>query len=43
MSKLSAFQGKTTSRQNSGVQGSEDVLGDDKRKINTGPNPLHNR
>lgn len=43
MSKLSASQGKSTSRQNSGVQGSEDVLGDEKRKIYTGPNPLHNR
>ncbi|KAL5101547.1 hypothetical protein RYX36_005874 [Vicia faba] len=42
-SKLSAVQGKTTSTKNSGVQGSEDVLADEKRKIYTGPNPLHNR
>lgn len=39
-SKFSPFQG---SRQNSGEKGHEDVLGDEKRKIYTGPNPLHNR
>ncbi|AET00169.1 Clavata3/ESR (CLE) gene family member MtCLE21 [Medicago truncatula] len=44
MSKFSPnFQAKGGSRQNSGEEGNEDVLGDEKRKIYTGPNPLHNR
>ncbi|WJX59256.1 hypothetical protein P8452_44603 [Trifolium repens] len=44
MSKFSPFHGKEGSRKNSGKQGSdEDVLGDEKRKVYTGPNPLHNR
>lgn len=37
------FHDKGGSRQNVGEDGGEAVLGDDKRKVYTGPNPLHNR
>lgn len=40
---LNPFQAKGSSKENSGEDDSEAVLGDEKRKINTGPNPLHNR
>lgn len=46
MSKPSPFhQAKGGSRQNKGTEGGseEAVLGGEKRKIYTGPNPLHNR
>jgi len=43
MSKSNSIQDKQGSRQNSGEGGSEAILGDEKRKIYTGPNPLHNR
>ncbi|KAG4906628.1 hypothetical protein AAZX31_20G038400 [Glycine max] len=44
MPKPSSFQeAKQGFRQNSGEGGSEAVLGEEKRKIYTGPNPLHNR
>lgn len=43
MSKLGPTQGKEGLRQNTGEGGNEDVFGDEKRKIYTGPNPLHNR
>lgn len=41
LSNLSPFKGK--SRQNTGDGDGEAVLGDEKRIIYTGPNPLHNR
>ena len=38
------FQAKGGSRQHTGGEdGSEAVIGDEKRKVYTGPNPLHNR
>jgi len=43
MSKFNSVQDKQGFRQNSGEGGSEAILGDEKRKIYTGPNPLHNR
>lgn len=43
MSKLGPTQGKEGLRQNTGEGGNEDAFGDEKRKIYTGPNPLHNR
>ncbi|KAK7300259.1 hypothetical protein RJT34_11100 [Clitoria ternatea] len=44
VSNLSPFQDKRGPAQNKGEDGSgEAVLGDEKRKIYTGPNPLHNR
>lgn len=44
MPKPSSFpEAKQGFRQNSGEGGSEAVLGEEKRKIYTGPNPLHNR
>ncbi|KAL2322356.1 hypothetical protein Fmac_026735 [Flemingia macrophylla] len=43
VSKTSSIHAKQGFRQNSGEGGSEAVLGDEKRKIYTGPNPLHNR
>lgn len=41
VSNLGPFKGK--SRQNTGEGGGEAFLGDEKRIIYTGPNPLHNR
>ena len=43
LSKLSPIQAKGGVRRNKGEGRSEAVLGDEKRKIYTGPNPLHNR
>ena len=44
MSKIDPAQHRGGFReQNSGKESSEAVLGDEKRKIYTGPNPLHNR
>ena len=44
MPKPSSFpEAKQGFRQNSGEGGSEAVFGEEKRKIYTGPNPLHNR
>jgi len=43
MSKSNSIQDKQGLRQNSTEGGSEAILGDEKRKIYTGPNPLHNR
>ncbi|KAK7304888.1 hypothetical protein VNO77_42781 [Canavalia gladiata] len=44
VSKPNPIQAKQGSRENSGEgSGGEAVLGDEKRKIYTGPNPLHNR
>lgn len=43
MSKLSPFQATGSSRKNTDEDGSEADLGDEKRRIYTGPNPLHNR
>ncbi|KAE9606272.1 hypothetical protein Lal_00024527 [Lupinus albus] len=36
-------QAKEGSRKNRDEEGSEKVIGDEKRRIYTGPNPLHNR
>lgn len=43
MSKSNSIQDKHGFRQNSGEGASQPILGDEKRKIYTGPNPLHNR
>ncbi|BAT88926.1 hypothetical protein LR48_Vigan272s005300 [Vigna angularis] len=43
MSKSNSIEDKHGFRQNSGEGASEAILGDEKRKIYTGPNPLHNR
>ncbi|CAJ1964561.1 unnamed protein product [Sphenostylis stenocarpa] len=43
MSKSNSVQAKHGFRQTSGEGGSETIVGEEKRKIYTGPNPLHNR
>nr|DAD42891.1 TPA_asm: hypothetical protein HUJ06_001121 [Nelumbo nucifera] len=42
-SKLSAFQSKGIPERREGDKDGDEVFGVDKRKIYTGPNPLHNR
>ncbi|KAK7333902.1 hypothetical protein VNO80_30683 [Phaseolus coccineus] len=43
MSKFNSIQDKQGLRQNSAEGGNGAILGDEKRKIYTGPNTLHNR